>query len=264
MCSRKNVNLKEGDKSYLRMEVTDIGRNHKLESLVQGPYEVIENAGETFRLRIGKETVRVSSDRVTRASVREKNIYPEDHPNPIPSPLAPTPNPSAAEDEPSVVPIPVPRTTRPHLRVRFTLPEPDLSSEYVVDKLVDAAMSEGGHILYRTRWMGYTDLDDTWQEEESLSTHFLRRYWRTKGLTTSQGKKHITLSLSPRPSPSPSFLHPRPLHSHKVPQYISVPLFSTDFPLPWPVMAANGQRHKICDELIQPTRGTTIVGNSNL
>ena len=49
-------------------------------------------------------------------------------------------------------------------------------------------MDEGGHILYRTRWMGYTELDDTWQEEESLPTHFIRRYWRTKGLTTSQGE----------------------------------------------------------------------------
>jgi hypothetical protein len=35
--NRKNINLKEGDQAYLRVEVTDIGRNHKLESLVQGP-----------------------------------------------------------------------------------------------------------------------------------------------------------------------------------------------------------------------------------
>jgi hypothetical protein len=124
---------------------------------VQGPYEVVENAKETFWLRIGEETIRVSSDRVTRAPVRKMNIDMEDHPKPIPSPLAPTPNPSSAEDEPSVVPIPVPRTTRPHRRVRFTLPEPDIASEYAVDKLVDAAMIEEGHILYRTRdiptWM---------------------------------------------------------------------------------------------------------------
>jgi hypothetical protein len=35
--SGKSVNLKEGDQAYLRVEVTDIGRNHKLESHVQGP-----------------------------------------------------------------------------------------------------------------------------------------------------------------------------------------------------------------------------------
>jgi hypothetical protein len=39
--SRKNVNLQEGDEAYVRVEVTDVGRNHKLESLVQGPYRVL-------------------------------------------------------------------------------------------------------------------------------------------------------------------------------------------------------------------------------
>jgi hypothetical protein len=46
----KNANLKEGDQAYLRVEITDTGRNHKLESLVQEPYKVVENAGETLRL----------------------------------------------------------------------------------------------------------------------------------------------------------------------------------------------------------------------
>jgi ribosomal protein S8E len=48
----KNANLRERDQAYLRVEVTKTGRNHKLEYLVQGPYEVVENAGTTFRLRI--------------------------------------------------------------------------------------------------------------------------------------------------------------------------------------------------------------------
>jgi hypothetical protein len=34
--SRKNVNLQEGEEAYVHVEVTDVGRNHKLESLVQG------------------------------------------------------------------------------------------------------------------------------------------------------------------------------------------------------------------------------------
>jgi transposase InsO family protein len=42
---QKNGNLQEGNEAYLRVEVTDAGRNHKLESLVQGPYRVVENAG---------------------------------------------------------------------------------------------------------------------------------------------------------------------------------------------------------------------------
>jgi hypothetical protein len=73
-------------------------------------------------------------------------------------------------------------------RVRFTLPEPDLPSEYVVDRIVDAAMDEGGHVIYRTRWMGYGEVYDAWQEEETLPTHFIRRYWRNKGFDNYSGK----------------------------------------------------------------------------
>jgi hypothetical protein len=47
-------------------------------------------------------------------------------------------------------------------------------------------MEEGGHVLYRTRWMGYGEGDDTWKEEETLPTHFIRRFWRKTGLTTTQ------------------------------------------------------------------------------
>jgi hypothetical protein len=43
----KNSEVEEGDDVFLRMEVTEVGRNHKLESLVQGPYRVLENAGAT-------------------------------------------------------------------------------------------------------------------------------------------------------------------------------------------------------------------------
>ena len=60
--------------------------------------------------------------------------------------------------------------------------------EYVVDRIIDAAMDEGGHVLYRTRWMGYGEGEDTWQEEDTLPNHFIRRYWKTKGLTPLQGK----------------------------------------------------------------------------
>jgi Chromo (CHRromatin Organisation MOdifier) domain len=127
----------------------------------------------------------------TLTPVQENSPYQEDHSNPTPSPLAPTSIPSASEDEPPVVPLSVPRTTRPNRRVRFTLPEPNPPSEYVVEKLVDAAMNEEGQVLYHTRWMGYSELGDTWQEEESLPTHFIRRYWRTKGLSISQGENTL-------------------------------------------------------------------------
>jgi hypothetical protein len=66
------------DEAYVRVEVTDVGRNHKLESLVQGPYRVVKNAGTTFRLKIGEETVNVSSDRVTRGPSRSDPPTDED------------------------------------------------------------------------------------------------------------------------------------------------------------------------------------------
>jgi hypothetical protein len=69
----KNADLNEGDEAYVKVEETEMGRNHKLESLVQGPYNVLENAKHTLRLHIGDEQVMISSDRVTRAR-RGKSI----------------------------------------------------------------------------------------------------------------------------------------------------------------------------------------------
>jgi hypothetical protein len=62
-----NIDLKEGGDSYVKVAVTDTGRNHRLESLLKRPYKVLETAGHTFRLQIGDEQVRVTSDRVARA-----------------------------------------------------------------------------------------------------------------------------------------------------------------------------------------------------
>jgi hypothetical protein len=76
----KNSEVKEGEEVFLRVAVTEVGRNHKLESLVQGPYRVLENAVTTFRLRIGADDVRVSSDRVTPAPRRELSPPPEGNP----------------------------------------------------------------------------------------------------------------------------------------------------------------------------------------
>jgi hypothetical protein len=76
----KNSEVKEGEEVFLRVEGTEVGRNHKLESLVQGPYRVLENAGATFRLRISAEDTRVSSDPVTPAPRREYSPPPEGNP----------------------------------------------------------------------------------------------------------------------------------------------------------------------------------------
>jgi hypothetical protein len=76
------------------VEVTEVGRNHELESLVQGPYRVLENAGATFLFRIGAEDVRVSPYLVTPAPRRELSPPPEGNPTPSdPAPHVPVDGP---------------------------------------------------------------------------------------------------------------------------------------------------------------------------
>jgi Chromo (CHRromatin Organisation MOdifier) domain len=75
---------------------------------------------------------------------------------------------------------------------RFSLPEviPNpgpREKQYVVDRLVDAQMKDMGQILYQVRWLGYDPVEDTWEGNDELQIHFIRRYWRTKGLSTLEG-----------------------------------------------------------------------------
>jgi Chromo (CHRromatin Organisation MOdifier) domain len=61
----------------------------------------------------------------------------------------------------------------------------------VVDRLVDAQMNDMGHILYQVRWLGYDPAEDTCEEKDELPTHFIRSYWRTKGLSTLEGENTL-------------------------------------------------------------------------
>jgi Chromo (CHRromatin Organisation MOdifier) domain len=58
----------------------------------------------------------------------------------------------------------------------------------VVDRLVDAQMTDMGQIFYQVLWLGYDPSEDTWEEKGELPAHFIRRYWRTKGLSTFEGE----------------------------------------------------------------------------
>jgi hypothetical protein len=182
---RKNTDLSAGDEAYLRVEVTDVGRNHKLESLVQGPYRVVENAGTTIRLSIGDEFVRVSSDRVTRAPPSTETRTPPATSETSNDPETPTPATGTYETSQK------PRSPR---RVRFALPEvthDPTEKEYVVDRIVEAQMNDRGRILYQVRWLGYDPAEDTWEDKDELPRHFIRRYWRTKGLSTLEGEHNL-------------------------------------------------------------------------
>jgi hypothetical protein len=39
-------------------------------------------------------------------------------------------------------------------------------------------------ILYQVCRLGYDPVEDTWEEKYELPIHFIRRYWRAKGLST--------------------------------------------------------------------------------
>jgi hypothetical protein len=136
--SRKNSSFRGRYEACVRVEVTDVGPNHKLESLVQGLYRVVDNAGNTFRLKIGDETVRISSDRVTRAPsrndppadedaspVRIRAPTPSQGSTPVSTEVIPTPDRffSRVHDELPKVVVPSLRPPRQKRRVRFTLPD---------------------------------------------------------------------------------------------------------------------------------------------
>ena len=146
-----NRGLREGDEAYVRAEAPQGEQHSKLDSLVQGPYQVESNDGRTMLLRIGGESVRVSSDRITRA------------------PRSTLPTPEGDSDDTPSTPVPT--------------PAPDGTAEYVVERIVGHAEEPGGGRLYRVRWYGYGEDEDTWEKEDGLPRQFIRRYWRSKSTT---------------------------------------------------------------------------------
>jgi hypothetical protein len=138
-----NRTVVAGDDVYVRAE-SPVGDQHsKLDSPVQGPYRVESNDGRTMLLRLGDESVRVSSDRITRA-------------------------PRSGHQTPPTEPVGHPRSV------------PASSDEYVVERVVDHKANPSGGTLFRVRWYGHQDDEDTWEPEEGIPSQFIRRYWRSK------------------------------------------------------------------------------------
>jgi Chromo (CHRromatin Organisation MOdifier) domain len=189
----KNAGIPVGGWAYVRAEVPETGRSHNLDSLVHGPYEVVENDSHTFRLRMGSDVVRISSDRITPAPGKPRT----------------TPQGGYGGEEESVA---VPRAAKPSTqepgggarktqgkrnerglprgvsgqtgkRVRWTPEVVDLgptrsTEEYVIDRLVGEGRNPKGRTIYRVRWLGYYAEEGTWELAEHLPDHFIRRYLR--------------------------------------------------------------------------------------
>jgi transposase InsO family protein len=140
----KNKGLAPGSWVFLRREVHADGVSPKLDDQVDGPYRILDTDGQVFRLRIGDDDVRVSSDRIT------------------PAPSGPEPGEGTTGKE---------------------LPqEPSVEEEYVFEKIVGTREARDGTLRYRVRWYGYSREDDTWEPGEHLPMDALRRYHRRVGL----------------------------------------------------------------------------------
>jgi Chromo (CHRromatin Organisation MOdifier) domain len=171
----KNAHLQEGDQAYFKVEVTELDRNSKMESLVEVPYVVVENAGTTLRLQIGDEVVHVSSDRVT----------PAPRPTTITTSSPATTPPSSDNSGSEVTTRSIlrsPHTPRRGHPVRFSVPPTAVPNnpELLIDRLVDA---EAG--MFLVRWLGYSETEDTWKPEGNIPRQFIRRYWRRRGVDNS-------------------------------------------------------------------------------
>jgi hypothetical protein len=99
--------------------------------------------------------------------------------------------------------LPSLRPPREKRRVPFTLTDDTLvpthdkarlpevpEQEYVFDKILDVWETvDGRSRVYRVRWLRYNPNEDTWEPEENLPKQFIRRYWKSKGITTQPGNR---------------------------------------------------------------------------
>jgi Chromo (CHRromatin Organisation MOdifier) domain len=105
-----------------------------LDSLVHGPYRVIENAEHTFRLQMGPDIVRISSDRITAAPPEKESMPRGEYGSQIAPLEVPTPsfrtNDAGASRATDVSPPRADVRLRPNGksdRLATTDPEPEMS-----------------------------------------------------------------------------------------------------------------------------------------
>jgi hypothetical protein len=152
----RKTDVKEGDVVYLRNDPPSTDTTSKLDPLVSGPYEFISNDDRTFVIKVGKGVVRVSSDRMTRAPRSPSIIHA-----------------SASENDPANEPTGLEPSTG------------EVEGEFVVESLVGARVRFDGKRKNRVEWYGYPEVDDTWEGEEMIPSHFIERYRRSRSTPTN-------------------------------------------------------------------------------
>jgi Chromo (CHRromatin Organisation MOdifier) domain len=159
-----------------------------LDSLVHGPYEIVENDSHTFRLRMGSDVVRISSDRITSAPGKPRTTPQGGDGGEEESVAVPRaaelstqePGGGARRNQGKRNERGLPRRVsgKTGKRVRWTPkvvdPGPTRSTdEYVIDRLVDEGRDTKRRTIYRVRWLGYSAEEDTWELAEHLPAHFI-------------------------------------------------------------------------------------------
>jgi hypothetical protein len=153
---------------YLRREENDPNGSSQLDELATEPYRVVKSEGHTLVLRIGDDDVRVSRNRVTRASkpLAEVQIH-EDN-------SASNPIETAAS----------PKDTSPTLMGNDidTSLTGESSPEFVIYKIVGLRKADDGSWMHKVRWYGYTPADDTWEPSYHLPGNMVSSYHLRVGL----------------------------------------------------------------------------------
>jgi Chromo (CHRromatin Organisation MOdifier) domain len=152
--------------SEVRRETHELGANPKLIDQSDGPYQVVENDDHTLLLRVDRDLIRVSSDRITPAPFPlpeiEAHLSLGNRPDVLPS-----------EDEVSLQPV------DPEIEASH---DPE-GEEYVVERLVGLRREADGSESYKVRWFGYSRDEDTWQPPANLPPSKVKRYRRRVGLS---------------------------------------------------------------------------------
>jgi hypothetical protein len=148
----RNMQIRDGDFSYVKRMVVEQGKSPKLAIPVESLVEVLKTFSHIFKLRTSNGNVIVSSDRVTKAPA----------PTDLSTPLTPYTRPNQCNETGG-----------------------DLE-EFIVQRIISHEDLNDGTRVARVRWHGYDDSADIWETVSEIPMSFMRRYARRRKLALSE------------------------------------------------------------------------------